>query len=433
MSQFDFPASNEQPTLPPPDPRTVARARRRRARRAFFPSDAEGQASMLADLARRCYPSYEFYLFSLLCAAILGAGYYFDAQSLLVFGALSAPVLSPWVGMSLASITGSFRLFNQTFAALLVGALIIFLGGLAAGFASLPIQPVTLNQVYIHSRLWWPDLIVLALGSILLVVSFVRIENPPYLPSAMLAYELYLPVSALGFGIGASLLEVWPQAAIVFLVHLTWAVFFGILTFAILRFRPLSFGGFAFSGLITLAVLAAILIYTGIGRGLFDSALSILTPTPLATSPSSLVPHPSSTATGTPSPKPSPSPSLTLANVPSSVPPTLLGGDVTFPPTETLTPTVTIEPTPIYAKINAGEGGGARMRKTPNGDFLAILDNGVVVEVLGETQEVNGSIWVKIAAIKNGLLMEGWVIQTVLVTATPVVNWEPTETGTPLP
>jgi hypothetical protein len=106
---------------------------------------------------------------------------------------------------------------------------------------------------------------------------------------------------------------------------------------------------------------------------------------------------------------------------------------VTFPPTETLTPTVTIEPTPIYAKINAGEGGGARMRKTPNGDFLAILDNGVVVEVLGETQEVNGSIWVKIAAIKNGLLMEGWVIQTVLVTATPVVNWEPTETGTPLP
>jgi hypothetical protein len=435
MTDFDPRSvlSSEQPTIPPSKIPAEARARRRRARRTFFPSDAEGQAVMLSDLARRCYPSYDFYVFSLLCAAILGAGYYFDAQSLLVFGALSAPVLSPWVGVTLASITGSFRLFTQTFAALLVGALIVFLGGLVAGFISLPIQPVTLNQVYIHSRLWWPDLVALALGSILLVISFVRTENPPYLPSAMLAYDLSLPVSALGFGLGARLLDVWPQAAIVFLVYLTWATFFGILTFAFLRFRPLSFGGFAFSALITLAVVAAIISYTGIGRGIFDSALAILTPTPQSTAPSATAPHPTSTLTGTPAPKPSPSPSLTRSADSSSVPPTLLGGDVTYPATDTPTPTETIEPTPIYAKISAIEGGGAYMRKAPAGEVLATLDNGVVVEVLGETQEVNGVTWVKIAAIKNGILMEGWVIQTVLVTATPVVNWEPTATGTPLP
>ena len=73
------------------------------------------------------------------------------------------------------------------------------------------------------------------------------------------------------------------------------------------------------------------------------------------------------------------------------------------------------------------------MRKTPGGEFLATLDNGVVVEVLGETQEVRGVTWVKIAAIKNGLRMEGWIIQSVLVTATPVVNWQPTATTTPTP
>jgi hypothetical protein len=435
MTDFDPRSmlSSEQPTVPPPQVPPVARARRRRARRTFFPSDAEGQAAMLSDLARRSYPSYDFFLFSLLCAAILGVGYYVDAQSLLVFGALSAPVLSPWVGTTLASITGSFRLFTQTFAALLVGALFIFLGGLIAGFISLPNQPITLNQVYIHSRLWWPDLVVLALGAILLVISFVRTENPPYLPSAMLAYELYLPISALGFGIGAKLLDIWPEAAIVFVVYLTWATFFGIITFAFLRFRPLSFGGFIFSALITLAVLVTIVYYTGIGRGIFDSALAILTPTPQLTAPSATAPHPTSTATGTPAPKPSPSPSLTRSTDSTPVPPTLLGGDVTYPATDTLTPTETIEPTPIYAKISAIEGGGAYMRKAPAGEFLATLDNGVVVEVLGETQEVNGVTWVKIAAIKNGILMEGWVIQTVLVTATPVVNWQPTATGTPTP
>lgn len=435
MTQFDphsvlppEPSSTERPTAPPP----TARARRRRAYRTFFPSDAEGRASMLADLARRAYPSYEFYVFAVLCGAILGAGYYFDSQAVLVFGALSAPLLSPWVGMTLASITGSIRLFSQTLAALFVGVIIIFLIGLLAGFASTPFQPMTLNQVYIHSRLWWPDLIVLAIGSILLVVSFVRTETRPYLPSAMVAYELFLPVGAAGFGIGASLLDVWPQAGQVFLIHLVWATFFGLLTFAILRFRPISAGGLVFSTGIFLVFIAVLLFnLTGLGRVFYEYTFGRPTPTPLASAASPASTPPSPAATGTSTPQPIPSPSLTLASTSSMVPPTLLGGDVTFPPTITLTPTATIEPTPIYAKISAIEGGGAYMRKAPGGEFLATLDNGVVVEVLGETQELKGVTWVKIAAIKNGILMEGWIIQTVLVTATPVVNWEPT--GTPIP
>ena len=53
------------------------------------------------------------------------------------------------------------------------------------------------------------------------------------------------------------------------------------------------------------------------------------------------------------------------------------------------------------------------MRKTPGGEFLATLDNGVIVEVLGETQELRSVTWVKIAAIKNGLRMEGWIMEEV--------------------
>ena len=107
-------------SLPPlePQPQPQQRARKRRARRAFFPSDAEGQDAMLADLARRAYPSYELYLFALICGAILSAGYFLDAPALLFFGVLSAPLLTPWVGLALASITGPFRFFAQTFGAL---------------------------------------------------------------------------------------------------------------------------------------------------------------------------------------------------------------------------------------------------------------------------------------------------------------------------
>jgi hypothetical protein len=42
-----------------------------------------------------------------------------------------------------------------------------------------------------------------------------------------------------------------------------------------------------------------------------------------------------------------------------------------------------------------------------------------------------GVIWAKIAVERNGERVEGWIIQSLLMTATPVVNWEPTATLTP--
>ena len=435
MSNFD-PRSvlHNEPTQPPPDMPPAARARRRRATRAFFPSDAEGQAVMLADLARRAYPSYELYLFALVSGVILGVGFYFDALAVIIFGALSAPLLTSWVGMTLASITGTARFFAQTLGAFLISVLIVFLLGLVAGFASTPFQPMTLNQVYLHSRLWWPDLIVLAASALLMVITFVRTETRPYIPSAMLAYEFYLPVSAAGFGIGAGLVGVWPEAALVFVVHFVWATFFGIVALALLRFRPITAGRAIFSATILLILLAIFFGLTGFGNSVLDIAFGTPTPSQAVFPPALSSPSPTAdrapTGAGTPSPNPSSRPSGTAPPT-LAVSPTLLGGDVVFPPTETFTPTVTIEPTPIFAKISAIEGGGAYMRKTPGGEFLATLDNGVIVEVLGETQELRSVTWVKIAAIKNGLRMEGWIIQSVLVTATPVVNWEPT--GTPPP
>lgn len=436
MSNFD-PRSvlHNEPTQPPPDMPPAARARRRRATRAFFPSDAEGQAVMLADLARRAYPSYELYLFALVSGVILGIGFFVDSPAVILFGALSAPLLTSWVGMTLASITGTARFFAQTLGAFLISVLIVFLLGLVAGFASTPFQPMTLNQVYTHSRLWVPDLIVIAISAVLLVVTFVRTETRPYIPSAMLAYEFYLPVSAAGFGIGAGLLEVFPQAVYIFFIHFVWATFFGLITLAILRFRPLTAARSLLTAAIFLVIFATFFGLTGYANSFWDM-ISGQASSPSQTASIPTTPPPSQTAllspTGadTPSPNPSPRPSGTAAPT-LAVSPTLLGGDVVFPPTETFTPTVTIEPTPIFAKISAIEGGGAYMRKTPGGEFLATLDNGVIVEVLGETQELRSVTWVKIAAIKNGLRMEGWIIQSVLVTATPVVNWVPT--GTPPP
>src|SRR5512142_2019381 len=111
-------------TSPSPTIRQAQRTRRRRRGQIQIPRDAEGRAALIASLARRSYPTYELFVYALLCGAVIGLGYVLDSQALLLFGVLLAPLLSPWIGMLLASLTGSARFFFETFMALLVSALL---------------------------------------------------------------------------------------------------------------------------------------------------------------------------------------------------------------------------------------------------------------------------------------------------------------------
>jgi hypothetical protein len=409
-----------------------ARARRRRAlRRVSFPMDEAGRSELFSQLVRRAFPSYELFVFSFVAGAILGLGYLFNAQALLVFGILVAPLLTPWIGTTLSIVAGALRLFLQTTTAFLISSVIIFLGSLLAGFASRTFQPLTLNEAFLHSRLWWYDLVALTLGAILITISFVRSEDRPYLPSALLAYELFLPLSAAGFGLGSGvgLGEIWPQGLFVFFTYLAWATFFGLLTLFFLRFYPTSFGGFVFTGIVLIGAITTVVIYTSFGTWIMRQT-GLSTPEPIVVRES----------TSTPSAIPSTTKSRTLDQAtpviaapastifvsrtarPSATPATL-------PPTETSTSTVTAEPTPILAMIRASEGGGAFIRESPGGQALITLANGATVTIIpNDLQDVNGVIWVHVFAVVNDRRVEGWILQTLLQTATPVADWQPSPT-----
>ena len=126
---------NEPSPSLPPEPTVPPRARRRRRGQLVVPHDAEGRAALIHSLAHRAYPSYELFVFAILCGAILGLGYFIDSQAVLIFGILLAPLLLPWIGLLLSALTGSPRFFFETFAALLISSALIFLSGLLAGFA----------------------------------------------------------------------------------------------------------------------------------------------------------------------------------------------------------------------------------------------------------------------------------------------------------
>jgi hypothetical protein len=411
-----------QPTNPTPMERTrPSRAQRRRAqrRRRAIPSSAEGRSALLQDLVTRAYPSYEFFVFAVFCGAILGLGYLLDSQAVLVFGILMAPLMSPVVGTALGVISGSGSYFVKSISAFLVGSLLILASGALAGLAARIWLPMTFTQAFLHARLWWTDLVVLALGAILLSVSFVRSEKKPFLPSVMVAYELFLPLNAAAFGLASQVDGLFLEGLLVFSAHLAWTLLFGVLTLFFLGFRPSKFGGWLFS----LIVIGALLF--GLGKLMLSGTNQTLTNGAQPTStrvaevadarPESSDTDPEQTAVPIPSstPKPAATASPTLTPSPG----------VTLDPTATSTKTLTPEPTPLYARIFSRIGGGAYMRREPDGPVILTLANDELVQALSDPIGYGGTDWVQIRVVRNDQTFEGWIIQEVLQTATPAPAW----------
>jgi hypothetical protein len=381
--------------------------RRHRPRRYLVTPNADERSALVEKLAHRAFPSFEFFLFALLCGAILGAGLILDSEALLLLGILLAPLLTPWVGMVLGAITGSWRFFFQTLIALLAAAALVFLTGALAGLAARIWLPLPLYQADIATHLWWPNLVVLALGALMMVYSFVRSEDKPILPSVMLAYGLFLPLSAAGFGLGSGEGQLWPNGALVCLVHLALITLLGGIVLALLRFKPSGFMGSVLTVLVAMVCLAALVALTGLGDLILGKAPASLARKSTPTSAALLLPSP------TPSPLPS---STQAAPTPTPVPPASA--------TVSLTPS--LQATAAYAVIAASSGGGAIVRNEPGGVPVTTLLNGVLVQVLPDIQSYGG---VNYAHIRTMQGIDGWVLQSVLTAATPSPT--PTQTLTP--
>jgi hypothetical protein len=386
--------------LTPDDPDSLPPARRRRARRLLAPMDADERAAFLAAVAHRASPSFDFFLFSLFAGAIFGVGLIFDSPALLVLGAIFSPLIAPAVGLALGTVIGSVRFFFRSLVGLLIGCLLVFLAGALAGYVAQLWLPLELSQAHLHAQLSWFNFLVLAVGAALTAASMVRSEADAALPGVALAYGLYLPLVAAGFGFGSGVPYLWPDGLVVFAVHLAWSALLGAVTLAILGFRPLTLFGYTLGGVVALLGIILLIGISGAGA-VFGAQMALPTPIPSAT--------PTVTLTVTP----------TLTPVPPTATPTL-----TLTPTSTSTPTRTPTPTatPVLAMIEVGEAGAAHIRQEPGfqSPSLALLENGAVVEVLPEIEvDPAGSSWAHVR-IQDGT--EGWILQTLLIpaaTATP--------------
>jgi hypothetical protein len=153
------------------------------------------------------------------------------------------------------------------------------------------------------------------------------------------------------------------------------------------------------------AALVVVFWYSGLGAGLLP-----------ALSPPVRIPAYQVTPSQTNLPVVTPTPFETTSPVTTSSP------TVNIPPSVTPTSTITPQPTPIYAQINSDTGLGANVRSEPgnNTTILISLENGTLVEILSGVQELDGVTWLHIRT-PEGII--GWIIQYLVMTATPAPGW----------
>lgn len=392
----------------PDDPKRLPPARRRRAQRLLIPLNMDERESFLDDIAHKTSPSFDFYLFSFLAGLALSLGLWIDTPSFLVLGALLAPTMTPLIGISLGTISGSVRFFARSLIGILTASLLVFGISAATGYLTNFWGVPELAQAYYHTQLAWYRFLVLGICAVLTTISIVRSRRRAAIASVALTYELYVPLSAAGFGLSSGTPDLWPDGLVVFFIHLAWVTSLGTITLFALGFRPLTLFGSTAGGVLALAGIILVIGAIGMGAAV-GGQVALPTPTPSATPTATNTPTATQTATITETPIP---PTVTL--------PATWTPSITVPPSETPIPS----PTPVYALVEAPEEyGGAIIRNEPGFSSVSMTSalNGTLIIVLDDTPvEIDNVLWLNVQ-IPDG--PEGWMLQSSITIATPVPNW----------
>jgi hypothetical protein len=371
-------------------------ARRRRERRKLTELNQDSSDS-LVQLEMRTAFSLEFFLSCLLIGVLAGVGILLDSPIILMVSAALAPLMSPVTRISLSIALGSFGLFLQSLAGLLVGGIIIFGFGFGIGMLSKVWRGLSISQALAHAHLTIPDILILTLAVIWMSIVLARSDNKPVVPSFLIAYLLVIPVTVSGYGLGRGESLLWPDGLFVFAVYLSWSILVGYFTliFAGAKPKPYRFWSGLKSVLLLLVVVVMIAASGFITIQKWQTVpLKIVTPTrtPNFTLPPTKTPTPV-TPTRTPTETPIPT--------------------TTFTPT--LTPSIT--PTPFFVIVNTDSGALIRAEPSTNARVITSAMNGTQLRVMDQVTDEDGTIWAHVMVMKNGV--EGWVVVKFTATLTP--------------
>jgi len=207
----------------------------------YVPS--ERQRAILEQLAHASSPRFDFFLLVVLSCTIATLGLVTDSAAVIIGAMLVAPLMSPIVGLSLASVVADRRTFQRAVVALVEGALLaITLSALLAWLARiLPFNALNElpREVLARTRPTPFDLAIALAGGAAVAYALAQPHLSAALPGVAIATALMPPLCSAGIGIATRRSDVALGALLLFLANFAAIWFAGIVVFILLGFRPL--------------------------------------------------------------------------------------------------------------------------------------------------------------------------------------------------
>jgi uncharacterized hydrophobic protein (TIGR00271 family) len=229
-------------TLPEPTPPSLRTIVRFLLRKIIKPVTLERRAEVQVQLRDSCTPDFDFFLLVLLSAVIATLGLLTDSAAVIIGAMLVAPLMSPIIGIGLASLTGDARLFRDSGVALVRGAFLAILMAVFLAWVNRSLPFITLQElpaeVTSRTRPSPIDLTIAMAGGMAAAFALAMPSISAALPGVAIATALMPPLCVIGIGIAMGQWDVAGGAGLLFLTNAVTIAFAAMLVFFALGFSP---------------------------------------------------------------------------------------------------------------------------------------------------------------------------------------------------
>ena len=211
-------------------------------RKVVKPVTLERRAEVQVQLRDSCTPDFDFFLLVVLSAVIATLGLLTDSAAVIIGAMLVAPLMSPIIGIGLASLTGDARLFRDSGVALVRGAFLAILMAVLLAWVNRSLPFITLQElpaeVTSRTRPSPIDLTIALAGGMAAAFALAMPSISAALPGVAIATALMPPLCVIGIGIAMGRWDVAGGAGLLFLTNAVTIAFAAMLVFFALGFSP---------------------------------------------------------------------------------------------------------------------------------------------------------------------------------------------------
>jgi len=211
-------------------------------RKLIKPISLERRAEVQVMLRDASHPDFDFFLLVVMSCVIATLGLLIDSPATIIGAMLVAPLMSPIIGIGLASITGDSHLLTNAASALARGAILATLiafiltwGNSFLPFISFQALPV---EVMARTHPSPIDLLIALAGGVAAAFALAQPNLSAALPGVAIATALMPPLCTIGIGIALGRWDVAGGATLLFITNAVTIAFAATLVFFALGFVP---------------------------------------------------------------------------------------------------------------------------------------------------------------------------------------------------